>query len=234
VAVRSERFSALYAVAVVGATLPFLLGCWAVDMLSGMAPQQTDEAVKQAAKQKQAEADGRKKVLEEQQSASGASALTPDTTEISGSHRLTFEGANPAPNSFALMNATGFRDNADNTWIAQKTVKFVPTGGSAGFDRYMLDVKRASGGALSGTVSFTRKMVLTYPDTGKDSHTVTTVWKGTVTGVLNADGTIVGKVTGSSTGDSVYNAENWPLEGPAPPPDIKPATPFTWTFIGDY
>jgi hypothetical protein len=234
VAVRSERFRTMYAVAVVGATLPFLLGCWAVDMLSGMAPQQTDEAVAAAAAQKKAEEEGRKKVLEEQQSASGASALTPDMTEITGSHKLAFEGANPAPNNFALMNATGFRDTGSSTWVAQKTVKFVPTGGSAGFDRYMLDVERASGGALSGTVSFTRKMVLVYPDTGKDSHTVTTVWKGTVTGILNADGTIVGKVTGSSTGDSIYNEDNWPLDGPAPPPDIKPATPFTWTFIGDY
>ncbi len=139
-------------------------------MIEGMPPQQTDEAVAAAAAQKKAEEEGRNKVLEEQQSASGASALTPDMTEISGSHRLTFEGANPAPNGFALMNATGFRDTGGNTWVAQKTVKFVPTGGSAGFNRYMLDVKRASGGALSGTVSFTRKMVLTYPDTGKDKH----------------------------------------------------------------
>jgi hypothetical protein len=59
-------------------------------------------------------------------------------------------------------------------------------------------------------------------------------WKGAVTGAMKPDGTIVGKVTGSSTGESTYIAENWPLEGPPPPPDVQPTKPFTWTFLGDY
>ncbi len=51
---------------------------------------------------------------------------------------------------------------------------------------------------------------------------------------MNADGAIVGKVTGSSTGGGVYVEENWPLEGPAPAPDTQPVKPFVWTFVGDY
>jgi hypothetical protein len=169
----------------------------------------------------------------EQQSAPGSGGvLAPDMSSQTGPHRLTFSGPNPAPNGFALMNATGFNDDG-MTWLARKTVTFVPTGGSDGFDRYEFDVENSKG-TLSGTVTFTRKMVLTYPDSGMDCKTITTVWKGKVTGVKNTDGTIVGKVTGSSSGDSVYIAANWPSEGPPPPPDIQPEKAFTWTFIGDY
>jgi len=229
--VKGERARYLYAVAVVGTTVPLLLGCLFADNFE--VPKSSSELAQAAASKKKAEAEGRKRVLEEERSASGASAAAPDTTEISGDHRLTFEGANPAPNGFNLMNTTGFRDDA-NTWIVQKTVKFVPAGGSAGFDRYLLDIVKAADGTLSGTVKFTRKMVLVYPDTGKDAKTITTEWTGKVTGVLNADQTIVGKVTGSSTGDSVYVEENWPMEGAAPPPDKQPVKDFVWTFIGDY
>jgi hypothetical protein len=169
----------------------------------------------------------------EQQSAPGSgSVLAPDMTSVTGPHRLTFSGDNPAPNKFALMNATGFKDTPIG-WSARKTVTFVPTGGSDGFDCYVLDVTDEKG-ALSGTLTFTRKMVLVAPDTGKDAKTMTTEWSGKVTGVMKPDGTILGKVTGSSSGDSVYIAENWPLEGSPPPPDVQPTTPFTWTFVGDY
>jgi hypothetical protein len=168
----------------------------------------------------------------EQQSTPGSGVLAPDMTSVTGPHRLTFSGPNPPPNKFALMNATGFNDDGV-TWLARKTVTFVPTGGSDGFDSYEFDVENNKG-TLSGTVTFTRKMVLVMADTGKDAKTMTTVWKGKVTGIKSADGTIVGKVTGSSTGDSVYIAENWPLEGPPPPPDVQPEQAFVWEFIGDY
>jgi hypothetical protein len=168
----------------------------------------------------------------EQQSTPGSGVLTPDMGSVTGPHRLTFSGSNPTPNNFSLMNATGFNDDSV-TWLARKTVTFVPNGGSDGFDRYEFAVEN-NNGALSGSITFTRKMVLVMKDTGKDAKTITTVWKGTVTGVMKPDKTIVGKVTGSSTGDSVYIAENWPLEGPPPAPDIQPEQAFVWTFIGDY
>ena len=168
----------------------------------------------------------------EQQSTPGSGVLAPDMSSITGLHRLTFSGPNPAPNAFALMNATGFNDDGV-TWLARKTVTFVPTGGSDAFDRYEFDVENHKG-VLSGTVTFTRKMVMVAADTGKDAKILTTVWKGAVTGVIKADKTIVGKVTGSSTGDGTYIAENWPMEGPPPSPDIQPEKAFVWTFIGDY
>lgn len=168
----------------------------------------------------------------EQQSTPGSGVLTPDMNSVTGPHRLTFSGSNPTPNNFTLMNATGFNDDGV-TWLARKTVTFVPTGGSDGFDRYEFDLENNKG-ALSGSITFTRKMVLVTADTGKDAKIVTMVWKGNVTGVMKPDKTIVGKVTGSSTGDSVYIAENWPLEGPPPAPDIQPEQAFVWTFIGDY
>jgi hypothetical protein len=177
--------------------------------------------------------DPQQKPTPEQKSAPGSGAvLEPDTTSVTGPHRLTFSGDNPTPNKFALMNATGFNDTTAG-WSITKTVGFVPTGGSDGFDQYLLEITIEKG-VLSGTITFTRKMVLVAPDTGKDAKTMTTVWDGKVTGVMKSDGTILGKVTGSSSGDSVYIAENWPLEGPPPPPDVQPTTPFTWTFVGDY
>jgi hypothetical protein len=178
--------------------------------------------------------DPQQKPTPQQQSTPGSGAvLAPDMTSVTGEHRLTFSGSNPAPNNFALMNATGFNISAGG-WMIRKTVTFVPTGGSDGYDQYVLDVEVDSAGKLTGTLTFTRKMVLTWQDTGKDAKTMTTEWTGKVTGLKNADGAIVGKVTGTSSGDSVYIQENWPMKGPAPSPDIQPAQPFAWTFIGDY
>ena len=177
--------------------------------------------------------DPQQKPTPEQQSTPRSGAvLSPDMNSVTGNHRLTFSGSNPTPNNFALMNATGFNDDGV-TWLARKTVTFVPSGGSDGFDRYEFDVDNNKG-VLSGTVTFTRKMVLVWPDTGKDAKTVTTEWKGKVTGAMSSDRTIVGKVTGSSTGDSVYVQKNWPQDGPAPSPDVQPERSFVWTFVGDY
>jgi hypothetical protein len=178
--------------------------------------------------------DPQQKPTPQQQSTPGSGAvLAPDMTSVTGEHRLTFSGSNPTPNSFALMNATGFNVSVGG-WMIRKTVTFVPAGGSDGYDQYMLDVEVDSAGKLTGTLTFTRKMVLTWQDTGKDAKTMTTEWKGVVTGIKTADGAIVGKVVGSSSGDSVYIQENWPQQGPAPSPDVQPTQSFAWTFIGDY
>jgi hypothetical protein len=178
--------------------------------------------------------DPQQKPTPEQQSTPGSGAvLAPDMSSVTGEHRLTFSGSNPAPSNFALMNATGFNVSVGG-WMIRKTVTFVPTGGSDGYDRYMLDVEVDKAGKLTGTLSFTRKMVLTWQDTGKDAKTMTTEWAGKVTGIKKPDGTIVGKVTGNSSGDSVYIQENWPQDGPAPSPDIQPTQAFVWTFVGDY
>lgn len=214
----------------------FLLGCFALDWLTQAPKPDPAEsrmiAAQVAASQKAAE-EKRQKALDAEQAPAASSDLAPDMSSVTGPHMLAFSGENPTPNNFALMNSTGFLSEGGK-WKVQKTVTFVPAGGSSGYDRYVLDIDKAADGTLSGTIRFTRKMVMVAPDTKKDYKTLTSAWKGTVNGRLESDGTIMGKVTGSSTGSGDYIAENWPLQGPPPPPDVQPAKPISWRLTGEW
>lgn len=157
---------------------------------------------------------------------SQAGALAPDMSSVTGEHMLTFDGANPAPNKFSLVNTTGFTVEGEK-WIAKKTITFVPTGGSTGFDRYELDVTKASNGTLSGSVKYTRKMILITADKGEDYATITLTWDGAVTGAVDSYGKIAGTVTGTATNTETYFEKGRPADG-------MPPASFTWTFTGQY
>jgi hypothetical protein len=214
---KGRLFGTLRAFALVAMVVPLLLACSPNEgQPTLMPPPQETEAEK--AKR---EADAAEIVAKSQ-----AGGLAPDMTSVTGEHMLTFEGGNPVPNKFSLMNTTGFAAEGDK-WTTKKTITFVPTGGSAGFDRYVLDVTKASNGTLSGSVSYTRKMVLVTQDTNKDYATITLTWDGTVAGTVDSYGKITGTITGTAKNTETYFEKGRPADG-------KPPASFTWTFTGQY
>lgn len=221
---RNRPFRVLCVLALVTMIAPPLLGCGLIDLLNGNLRPDPEQARYLAAEKKRAE-EARQQKLDDEQSASGAADLDPDMTSSTGQHMLTFSGANPVPNNFSLMNTTGFSSDGKK-WTVQKTVKFVPTGGSSGFDRYLLDADYASDGALSGTVRYTRTMVMVTPDTKKDYATITLAYEGNFTGMMASDGSIEGTVSGTRKNTETYVEKGRPAEGST--------SNFTWRFIGQY
>jgi hypothetical protein len=221
---RNRLFRVLCVAALVTVVVPLSLGCGLIDMLSGNSGPDPEQTRYFAAEKKRAE-EARQKKLDAEQSAAGAADLTPDMTSSTGQHMLTFSGANPVPNNFSLMNTTGFSSDGKK-WTVLKTVKFVPAGGSSGFDRYQLDVDYAADGTLNGTVRYTRKMVMITPDTKKDYATITMAYKGNVTGTMASDGSIEGTVIGTYKNTETYVEKGRPAEGSA--------SNITWRFTGQY
>lgn len=128
-----------------------------------------------------------------EQTQGGAEApVVPDLAGSEATYYFTFTGTPVPPTNFEMVNKTPVKEK-NGHFYARKSLSFVPaqTDGK-GTDLWIFDATLGSDDKLTGTATYKRSMTWT-------GHNGVQTWKGKVTGGLDKDLRVTGRVTGTES-----------------------------------